>query len=92
MTKRSSAIASLALALAGVAGAAPAFAQSCGDDMQKLAQRRETEMATINGLVKAANGKQLDPDRVLRQVRRPDFGRKRDDRLHGKEQGLVRDP
>ena len=36
MTKRSSAMASLALALAGAAWAAPAFAQSCGDDMQKL--------------------------------------------------------
>ena len=61
MTKRSSAIASLALALAGVAWAAPAFAQSCGDDMQKLSQRREAEMATINTVIKASKGKQLDP-------------------------------
>jgi hypothetical protein len=29
--------------------------------MQKLAQRRETELATINALVKSAKGKQLDP-------------------------------
>jgi hypothetical protein len=61
MTKRSSAIASLALALAGAAGVAPAFAQSCGDEIQKLSQRREAEMATINGVIKAAKGKQLDP-------------------------------
>ena len=61
MTMRSFAIASLALALAGVAWAAPALAQSCGDDMQKMAQRRETELATINELVKSAKGKQLDP-------------------------------
>ena len=61
MTMRSSAMASLALALAGVAWAAPALAQSCGDDMQKMAQRRETELATINELVKSAKGKQLDP-------------------------------
>ena len=61
MTKRSSAMASLTLALAAAVWAAPAFAQSCGDDLQKLSQRRETEMATINALVKSAKGKQLDP-------------------------------
>ena len=61
MTMRSTAMASLALALAGAAWAAPALAQSCGDDLQKLSQRRETEMATINTVIKAAKGKQLDP-------------------------------
>jgi hypothetical protein len=61
MTMRSSAMASLALALAGAAWAAPAFAQSCGDDLQKLSQRREAEMATINTIIKASKGKQLDP-------------------------------
>jgi hypothetical protein len=61
MTMRSTAMASLALALAGVAWAAPALAQSCGDDLQKLAQRREAEMATINAIIKASKGKQLDP-------------------------------
>jgi hypothetical protein len=61
MTKRSSAIASLALALAGAAWAAPALAQSCGDDLQKLSQRRETEMATMSSVIKAAKGKQVDP-------------------------------
>jgi hypothetical protein len=61
MTMRSSAVVSFALALAGVAWSAPALAQSCGDDMQKMAQRRETELAAINGIIKAAKGKQLDP-------------------------------
>ena len=61
MTIRSTAMASLALAIAGAAWAAPALAQSCGDDLQKLAQRRESEMATINAVIKAAKGKQLDP-------------------------------
>jgi len=61
MTMRSTAMASLALAIAGAAWAAPALAQSCGDDLQKLAQRREAEMATINGLIKTSKGKQLDP-------------------------------
>jgi hypothetical protein len=61
MAMRSSAMASLALALAGLAWATPTFAQSCGDDMQKLSQRREAEMATINTLIKASKGKQLDP-------------------------------
>lgn len=52
----------LALSLGGVGWAAPSFAQqSCGDDLQKLAQRRETELAAINNLVKSARGKQLDP-------------------------------
>ena len=42
--------------------AVPAFAdQSCGDDLQKLAQRREAALSGINGLVAAAHGKQLDP-------------------------------
>ena len=61
MTKRTSAMAAFALALAGAAWAAPALAQSCGDDLQKLSTRREAEMATINDLVKAAKGKQVDP-------------------------------
>jgi hypothetical protein len=41
---------------------APALAdQSCGDDLQKLAQRREAALQSINGLVASAHGKQLDP-------------------------------
>ena len=61
MTMCTIAMASFALALAGASWAAPALAQSCGDDLQKLAQRREAEMASINTLVKASKGKQLDP-------------------------------
>ena len=45
-----------------IVAAAPAIAdQSCGDDLQKLAQRREAALQSINGLVAAAHGKQLDP-------------------------------
>lgn len=51
----------LALTLVGAAWAAPSYAQSCAEDLQKLAQRREAELAVINGLVKSAHGKQLDP-------------------------------
>lgn len=43
--------------------AAPAFAaQDCGGDLQKLAQRREAALASINGLVASARGKKLDPE------------------------------
>lgn len=42
--------------------AGPALAdQDCGADLQKLSQRREAALASINGLVAAAHGKQLDP-------------------------------
>ena len=51
----------VALSLAGVAWAAPSFAQSCGDDLKQLAQRREAQLVSINTLVKAAKGKPLDP-------------------------------
>jgi hypothetical protein len=45
-----------------IIAAAPALAdQSCGDDLQKLAQKREAALQSINGLVAAAHGKQLDP-------------------------------
>ena len=50
-----------AIFLGAIAAAAPAIAdQSCGDDLQKLAQRREAALQSINGLVAAARGKQLD--------------------------------
>jgi hypothetical protein len=45
-----------------ILAAAPAVAdQSCGDDLQKLSQKREAALQSINGLVAAAHGKQLDP-------------------------------
>jgi len=50
------------IAVGAMGVAAPAFAdQSCGDDLQKLAQKREAALQGINGLVAAAHGKQLDP-------------------------------
>ena len=61
MTRRYSLTAALALALVSTAYVAPALAQSCGEDLQKLAQKREAEMATINSLIKQSKGKQLDP-------------------------------
>jgi hypothetical protein len=48
-----------ALAVAALAGA-PAFAD-CGQDMQKLAQARNSEMTRVNDFAKAAKGKPLDP-------------------------------
>ncbi len=61
MARRSTTMLFLALSLGGVGWAIPSHAQSCAEDLQKLAQRRETELAIINGMVKAAHGKQLDP-------------------------------
>jgi hypothetical protein len=51
----------LALSLGATGWVAPSYAQSCNEDLQKLAQRREAELMVINGLVKSAHGKQLDP-------------------------------
>ena len=47
---------------AAICGATPALAQSCGDDLQKMAQKREAAMQSINGVVAAAHGKPLDPE------------------------------
>jgi len=60
MRTRFTTMAFLALAV-GAGWAGPSFAQSCNEDLQKLSQRREAELETINALVKAAHGKQLDP-------------------------------
>ena len=62
MTRRCAKMLVLGLSLSGAAWAAPSFAQqSCGEDLQKFAQRREAELTVINNLVKSAHGKQLDP-------------------------------
>jgi len=62
MTRRFTKMLVVALSLGGAASAAPCFAQqSCGEDLQKLAQQREAQLALINYLVKSAHGKQLDP-------------------------------
>ena len=51
----------LGFLVAAICGARPALAQSCGDDLQKMAQKREAAMQSINGVVAAAHGKPLDP-------------------------------
>jgi len=62
MTRRFTTMLFLALSLGGAGWAAPSYAQqNCGDDLQKLAQQREAQLALINYLVKSAHGKQLDP-------------------------------
>ncbi|MGO8799551.1 MAG: hypothetical protein ACLQE9_11175 [Roseiarcus sp.] len=39
-----------------------AFAQqSCGDDLKKLSDKRAAELDRVNGMVRAAKGKPLDP-------------------------------
>jgi len=63
MARRILSLACRALLVGGIGVAAPAVAdQSCGDDLQKLAQKREAALQSINGLVAAAHGKQLDPN------------------------------
>jgi hypothetical protein len=54
-------IAAIGFAIGAMCVAAPALGQSCGDDLQKLAQKREAAMQSINGVVAAAHGKPLDP-------------------------------
>jgi len=62
MTRHCATLLFLALSLGGAGWAAPSLAQqNCGEDLQKLAQRREAELTIINNLVKNARGKQLDP-------------------------------
>ena len=61
MTRLSSTIMVGGLALAGALWAAPSFAQSCNEDLQKLGLQRNAEMAYMNVLIKAAKGKPLDP-------------------------------
>src|SRR5277367_1371519 len=61
MTRRILSLSRLTILVGAMGVAAPAFAdQSCGDDLQKLAQKREAALQGINGLVAAAHGKQLD--------------------------------
>ena len=62
MTRRFTAMLVLALSLGGATWATPSLAdQDCNGDLQKLAQRRVTELEKINALVKAMRGKPLDP-------------------------------
>ena len=50
----------------GVDGTATAE-QACGDDLQKLSQKREAELNRVNGFVRAAKGKPMDPALFCRQ-------------------------
>jgi hypothetical protein len=60
--KQRIAFAGLALALGCAIFSQSAVAdQNCNEDIQKLAQRREAELAKINNLVKVSQGKKLDP-------------------------------
>ena len=63
MTRGLTAALIVALSLGGALAAFPARAQSCGEDLQKLSQKRLAELEMINGLVDAARKKrtQLDP-------------------------------
>jgi hypothetical protein len=49
-----------AIAAGLLSAVAPAFAD-CGEDMQKLALVRNTEMQKVNNFAKASKGKPLDP-------------------------------
>ena len=53
--------AALSLFIAFLAAPQAAMAQDCQTDLQKLSQQREAQIAVVNGLVKAAKGKPLDP-------------------------------
>lgn len=61
MTRLRSSIMIAGLSLAGALWAAPVFAQSCNEDLQKLGLQRNAEMAYMNVLIKEAKGKPLDP-------------------------------
>ena len=79
----------LAFAVAAALGlAAPAFAD-CGVDMQKLAQDRNVELQRVNDFAKASHGKPLDPTLFCEKTVGLLRAEVRDDRLYGKEQGLV---
>jgi len=62
-------------AILGLIGAAllaiasPAFAQSCGDDMQKLQSARATALASINKMAAAAKGKPLNAEQFCAGAR-----------------------
>ena len=54
--------AAFGLFIALLAAPQAAMAQDCQTDLQKLTQQREAQIAMVNGLVKAAKGKPLDPN------------------------------
>ena len=50
----------MALALSAACSVSAALAQSCNDDIGKMSQERQAAMKTINDMVVAAKGKQMD--------------------------------
>jgi hypothetical protein len=57
-----------ALAAASSALCAASFAQqSCGDDLKHLSEKRQAELERVNGMVKAAKGKPMDPSKFCSQ-------------------------
>jgi hypothetical protein len=57
----------LAIALGAFSFGGSASAQSCGEDLKRLSQKREAELNRVNGLVKAAKGKPLNPEAFCSQ-------------------------
>jgi hypothetical protein len=55
-------LAAASLSLSGVAQA-----QSCGDDLKHLSEKREAELNRVNGLVKATKGKPMNPETFCSQ-------------------------
>jgi hypothetical protein len=56
----------LAAASATLTGAS--FAQqNCGEDLKRLSEKRTTELDRVNGLVRAAKGKPIDPSKFCGQ-------------------------
>jgi hypothetical protein len=56
-----------ALAAASLSLSGAAYAQSCGDDLKRLSEKREAELNRVNGLVKASKGKPLNPETFCSQ-------------------------
>jgi hypothetical protein len=55
-------LATASLSLSGIS-----HAQSCGDDLKRLSERREAELNHVNGLVKANKGKPMNPEMFCSQ-------------------------
>jgi hypothetical protein len=55
-------LATASLSLSGIS-----YAQSCGDDLKRLSERREAELNRVNGLVKANKGKPMNPEMFCSQ-------------------------
>jgi hypothetical protein len=62
MSTRHSYVFALGLSLAAAAWATPSLAQNCSDDINKLGTKFKAERDTIEGLIKQAKGKPLDPE------------------------------